>query len=385
MRTTEAWVLHAGDGKTDEAGELRLEAFSFPDPLPHEVLIAPLFGSWEANMSHAIARRPVDIARQRKEDRVVLGNAGVVRVLEVGSAVRNVRPGDVCAFFGTGVYDAHGYMELAHAYDAPGTVGVLAKETKVDARNMLPLPRDSKYSLEQWAAFSLRYMTAWSNWRVALGAFRLQLSEADVPRPTVWAWGGGTALAQLDLAHRAGCDATLVTATDAHAEEARRRGIAVVDRRAFPNLAFDPERYAADATFRSDYQDSERRFLAEVKQRTGGAGVSIFIDYVGTAVVRATLKALGRQGVLTTAGWKTGMDTPLVRAIECIKRHTHVYTHYARLEEAPHAIAFAEKDGWIPTPSAKFAWHDVPRLANEYSRGAVGYFPVFAVNGAPSS
>src|SRR5690606_25381521 len=56
----------------------------------------------------------------------------------------------------------------------------------------------------------------------------------------------------------------------------------------------------------------------------------------------------GRQGVLATAGWRRGMKTTLLRAIECINHHVYVHTHGARLDEGLEAIAHAEATGWMP-------------------------------------
>jgi NADPH:quinone reductase-like Zn-dependent oxidoreductase len=381
MYNVEAWVLHAGDKSSPGPGELLREQISFSEITDEEALVEPLYGSWEGNMTHAIRRQPIDVCLQRKEPRVVLGNAGLVRVLRPGRAVTHLKEGDVCLFFGTGRYDAFGYMELAHAYDTPGSVGLLAKKTKIQAKNLFPIPKDTRFSLEQWAAFTIRYLTAWSNWRVALGALRLQLSEEDLPKPFVWGWGGGTTLAELDLAKRAGCAAVLITGSDARGREAEALGIETLDRRQFPELNFDEERYAADAAYRGAYQRSERAFLEVVEARTGGLGVSIFLDYIGTPVLRVSLKALGRQGVLATAGWKCGVREPLIRSMECIKRHSLIHTHYARWSEVPEAMRYAEAHGWMPAVRVVAPWDEVPALARDYDAGKIeSYFPLYLVN-----
>src|SRR2546423_15240506 len=96
MVTTEAWVLAKGPLSGDEPGQLQRESFSFPDITEHEVLAEPIYGCWEANMTHALERQPVDICRHRSEEKVVLGNAGVVRILQTGAAVTTVVGGDLC-------------------------------------------------------------------------------------------------------------------------------------------------------------------------------------------------------------------------------------------------------------------------------------------------
>jgi NADPH:quinone reductase-like Zn-dependent oxidoreductase len=383
MITTEAWVLRRGSGGKGSAldtDDFRREPFSFPDLEDDELLVEPLFGGWEGNMSHALARRPVDVCRQRGEEKVVLGNSGVLRVLQAGAAVRGIEEGEVGMLFGAGQMDALGYMTLAFAYDAPGTVGLLAKRTKIHARSFVPLPA-SPYSHEQWAGSSLKYTTAWSNWKVAHGAYRLQVSEAEDAAPHVWAWSGGTAFAELDLARRRGCRVAMLSGSDARLEVLREAGIPGIDRRRFPDLELDEQRYAADPAYKQRYQASEAALLAEVRERTQGRGAAIFVDYVGGPLARATQKAIGREGVLTTAGWMLGMHTPLNRAIECIHRHIHVHTHYARRSEMIEAMDCSVRTGWMPAVTEVHDWDDVPLLARAAAAGATrSFFPVYRVN-----
>src|SRR6185436_4621492 len=122
----------------------------FSDPGPEEALVSPLFGCMEGNMGHAVDRRPIDLCLARGEARVVVGNAGV-----------------------------------------------LAKQTRMHQKQLIPIPQKTAYPLEQWAAFSLRYVTAWSNWELAYGTLRLLPNDTALPHPEVWGWGGGVSLGEL--------------------------------------------------------------------------------------------------------------------------------------------------------------------------------------------
>jgi NADPH:quinone reductase-like Zn-dependent oxidoreductase len=384
MFTTEAWVIRKGstNGHGPRPAELRNEAFSFPDISSEEVLVEPIYGCWEGNMAHALTRSPVDICDQRKEEKVVIGNAGVVRVLKIGDRVQSLHEGDLCLVFCNGVWDDAGYPKKIFAYDAPGTTGLLAKQTKLHERQLIPIPANTQYSLAQWAAFSLRYITAWANWKVAYGCLQVHQTNGNNAPPIVWGWGGGVAFAETTLAKLAGCDATLISSSDYRLSLIKDAGINAVDRRNFSNLNFDDEKYKADPAFRSAYQEAEEAFLETVKKSTGGRGVSIFIDYIGLPVIRATLKALGRPGVITTAGWKQGMNLSTLRAIECMNWHVHVHTHYARYAEGQQAVAFAEQNGWMPPVNdQQYSWDDIPQLANDYASGKCNtYFPLFQIN-----
>jgi NADPH:quinone reductase-like Zn-dependent oxidoreductase len=384
---TEAWVLYQGEAnggaRPASPAEFRRETFTFPGLTETEVLVEPVYGSWEGNMGHAIDRKPVDVCRQRGEEKVVLGNSGVVRVVEAGSAVTAVKVGDLCIIFGNTVFGRFGHMKKAFAYDAPNTVGILAKRTKMPQHILMPIPENTRYSLKQWAAFPIRYITAWANWKAAHNCFRSLLPEEECATPFVWGWGGGTTMAELSLAKFYGCRPSMISGNPDKLGMIEGLGIEAIDRRQFIDLNFDEKKYQADPEYKQRYDEAEKIFLNLVNEKTGGAGVSIFVDYIGLPVSRPTLKALSSPGVITTAGWKFGMKISTLRAVECINWHVHVHTHYARFAEGLEAINFAEEKGWMPEVDGHvYGWDDIPRLAEDYQRGRIDtYFPLYEVNG----
>lgn len=360
--TTPAWVLRRGDA-AGEIGPLRLETVELPALGPHEVLVEPLYGSWEGNMDHAVRRSPIDVCELRGEDRVVLGNAGVVRVLEIGSAITSIAADECGIVFCNGVADTYGYPITIFGYDTPGSIGVLASRTILHETQIIPIPSSSPLSLEQWAAFSLRYITAWANWRVAWGCFRVQMPDVDPENVHVWAWGGGVSLAELGLARAAGCQVAMMASRPERLADLKALGIDAIDR----------------STFRADHLEED--FLATVRERTGGQGVSILIDNIG-AHPTANFRALARQGVIATSGWKNRTVFPVSRAAECQSRHLHIFTHYARYDEGRAAVEYAVESGWgPPAPSQIYDWAEIPRLASDYAAGRIAsYFPIFRVN-----
>src|SRR5262245_8565313 len=98
------------------AGHLRRGRHSFAAPGEGEALVEPLFGSWEANIEHALSRSPIDVCRLRDEEAVVLGNLGVVRVLDPGSS-RSLAEGEVCMVMPFARRDRYGYAQLIYGYD----------------------------------------------------------------------------------------------------------------------------------------------------------------------------------------------------------------------------------------------------------------------------
>jgi NADPH:quinone reductase-like Zn-dependent oxidoreductase len=381
--SAEAWVLHAAPEGVVERAQLVRETFEFPDLADDEVLGEPLYGSWEGNMGHALERKPIDIARMRGEKKVIIGNGGVIRVLETGPNVKNVEVGQLAMLFAASILDPFGYPKKISGFDAPGTYGVLAKRTVIKDRSLIAIPEDTKFSLPQWAVFSGRYITAWSNFALAHGTLRLLLDDEELPNPHVWAWGGGTSLAELELAIHHGCKTTMLSADDTRLAQIARSGIAALDRRKIGNLTFDERKFTTDLAYRRAYLQAEGAFLKEVQARTDGQGVHIFVDHIGSAVFRATVKALARQGVLATAGWKEGQVISFLRAAECIERHQHVHTHYARYSEGLAAVEFANRRGWMPNVDGGriYRFDEIPELAESFLRGEHDLFPLFSIAG----
>ena len=387
MISTEAWVLYRHpeheERPTNVDDVLRRETFTFPEPDEDEVLVEPLYGSFEANMDHALIRDPVDVCRQRGEERIVIGNLGVVRVLQPGSSSRSsLREGDVCIVMPFGKRDRHGYAELVYAYDMPATVGLLTRRTKIQADNLLPVPDNSAYSLTQWAAYA-RYFTAWDNWKVAFRCWKAQLDEVKPEDHLVFGWGGGVTVAELELARRAGFRVAMTASSDERLAYLQARGIQPVDRRLFPDLTTRGPGDEVDAVAENRYRASEREFLEALSDLSDGAGVAIFVDNIGAPVHKATLKAMAREGVLTSAGWKGGMNLLNRRAAECIKRHLHVHTHVWRFEDSPLIRDYQEETGWIAEidPAAIYDFDEIPALAQDYRVGKLDtYFPIYQVN-----
>jgi NADPH:quinone reductase-like Zn-dependent oxidoreductase len=162
----------------------------------------------------------------------------------------------------------------------------------------------------------------------------------------------------------------------------RKMGIHPIDRRDFMDLNFDEKKYTSDREYKKRYLRAEKTFLEKIKEINGGDGVAIFIDNVGGPVYRATLKALGQQGVIATCGWKNGMAINHNRAVECMSRHIHVHTHGGKYSEGLTGLLFGEETGWVPPVDGDiYGWDDVPELARLYSERKISsYFPIFKIN-----
>lgn len=346
-------------------------------------MVEPILGSWEANIDHALARWPIDVCSTRGEDTAILGNLGVVRVLDVNPDAHGspVQVGDLCLLMPFGKLDRHGYAELVHGYDCPNTLGLLAKRSKMSTRLLLPIPTDTQYSLAQWATYG-RYFTAWDNWNRALGCWRTQVPD-DVPADhLVFGWGGGVSLAQLTLAKRDGFRVAMTAGSDERLEFLERQGIVAIDRRRFPHLEVT-QRRGADPESPLRHKESMDEFLRVIHGLSDGYGVSIFVDNIGEPLYKATVNGLARAGVITTCGWKAGMRISHLRGAACISRHIHVNTHVWRLSDSAAIRDFQESTGWMAPEESTvvYDFEQVPQLARDYASGRIrSYFPLYAVN-----
>lgn len=378
---TEAWLLAAAPAPA----ELRLQSYHFGYDPEREVLFEPLLGCWEANMDHALQRQPVDVCALRQEDPVVLGNGGVVRILEPGPR-KDLQPGQCCLLLSFGLIDHPlGFPRAAHAYDAPGTVGLLAKRSKALPHQLLALPAElcqDEASLASWAAWALRYVTAWGNWEIAHGTYQLLQPppQADTAThttnpPWVLAWGGGVAFAELQLARAAGYRVAMFTSRPWRQAYLEAHGIKALLR--------PPGAHSETQAGKSGQREAEAAMLQALQTVLGPQGAAIVIDLIGTPVLRLSLKALGCPGVLTTAGWKDGMQLQYQRALACMSWQSFVHTHYARPDQAAAAFAYAREHAWYPVIDPQrdiWDWSAVPSLASAYRQGLDTYFPLYRVN-----
>ncbi len=379
---TEAWVLRCGERGSDLPGILEKTLYPLPPMTDHDVLAEPIYGAWEGNMTHCLERKPVDVCRIRRENEVVLGNAGVVRILKAGAAVTTCREGDFCILAPIGSADRYGHMIKVHGYDAPNMMGLLAKQAVYHELNVIPIPRPTRHSYVRWAGWPVRYGTAWENWKLSYNVWKAQFDLEDFPPPYVCGWGGAVALAMAQLARHFGCPASLVASSDYRLDLLRHFGITPIDRRTFPCLAFDEKNFESDRAYRAKYLQAEKTFVEAVQEATDGNGVSIFVDNIGGPVFRATLRTLGRLGIVTTSGWKQGKKLTYDRTAATVGRHIFLHVHGCRRIEGVRGVEFAEEHGWLPPAGAEvYAWDDIPQLAADYASGKIqSYTPVFEVN-----
>ncbi len=151
--------------------------------------------------------------------------------------------------------------------------GCYAEYLRVPTRNLMPLPAGLSYV--DAAAVTLATLTAW---HMLVGRARIQPGEWVL----VMAAGSGVGTGALQIAKMAGAYVIAAAGSDEKLRKARELG--------------------ADYTVNYSTQD----LLKEVMGITGGRGVDIVVEHVGTAMWEQCVQCLARLGRIVTVGGTTG-------------------------------------------------------------------------------
>lgn len=188
----------------------------------------------------------------------ILGSEGAGVVLEVGSAVPDLKPGDRVAY--------------------AGPVGAYAEERLVAAHRLVPLPSDLDDRVA--AAAMLKGMTAQYLLR---RTHRVEAGETILLHSAA----GGVGLIAAQWAKSLGARVIGTVSTDAKATLAREAG--------------------CDHVIVTSRED----FVARVREITGGAGVSVVYDAVGKDTFDGSLDCLAPLGLMVSFGNASGAVPPV--------------------------------------------------------------------------
>jgi NADPH:quinone reductase-like Zn-dependent oxidoreductase len=210
----------------------------------------------------------------------ILGNDMAGQIAEVGEGVEGWSEGDrvvVSPGLGCGVCDycLTGYDSACPDYKMIGYTlqGGWCEYQVVDARRLIAV--NDRWSMVEWASAPLVSVTAWHMLFARAG---LKCGE-DV---LVHAAGSGVGVAALQMAKSAGAGVIATAGTDEKCRKALKLG----------------------ADHAINY--SKQKFAEEVLSITGGRGVDVIIDHIGSETFQDNLKALAKTGRLVTCGATSG-------------------------------------------------------------------------------
>lgn len=263
--------IHAHGG----VDQLRLDDLETPRPGPRQVLVE--IQAAALNHLDLFVRNGIPGVKLP----IVMGSDGAGVVREIGSEVTQFAVGDrVLAQPGYGcgvcVDCLSGKENYCAKYGIVGEHhnGVQAQYVALDEDKVVHHP--SNISFEEAAAIPLVYMTAWEMLINKCG-----LRPTDTVLVVAASSGVGGAAVQIACAHGARVIATVGTSKLA---KASKLGAEVV-----------VDHYKQDVA-------------KEVKKLTGGRGVDIVVDHVGSATWQASMRSLAKGGKLVTCGATTGFE-----------------------------------------------------------------------------
>ncbi|MDH4066524.1 MAG: zinc-binding dehydrogenase [Acidobacteriota bacterium] len=255
---------------------LRYEDAPVPEPRPGEVLVRV----------RAVSLNHLDLWQRRGLERVRIpfphisgaDVSGVVEAVPDGSLAAGQRvmlqPGLSC---GRCARCLEGRDNECPRYDVLGyhSDGGYAEFVRVPVQNVVPIP--DAIGFVEAAAFPLTFLTAW---HMLLTRARLEAGE-DV---LVIGAGSGVGQAATQIARLHGARVIATAGTDDKLARARALGASEVVNHTSEDIA------------------------TAVRRLTGGRGVDVVIEHVGTATWDSSVRSLSRGGRLVTCGATTGHD-----------------------------------------------------------------------------
>ena len=205
---------------------------------------------------------------------------GAGEVVEVGSGVTDVKPGDRVAanFFPNWITGAANAGQLRAALGGAFAPGMLAEYVALPAHSLVQIP--DAMTFEDAATLPCAGVTAW----VALfDTFNLKPGQTVVVQGT-----GGVSIFALQLAKMAGAHVIVTSSSDAKLARAKTLG--------------------ADAAI--NYA-THKDWDAEVKRLTGKLGADIIVEVGGTGTIEKSLSAVAIGGGIAVIGILSGVESQI--------------------------------------------------------------------------
>jgi len=347
----------------DVSRVIELDKVELREMGPTDVHMRILAASAEHNVDHAALADTVNIAEARG-GRVYPGNSAVGEVLEVGSQVSGLKPGDVVITHCNGAPDAFGFPLRIWAYDQPESIGWYAEEAVVGEWQLLPAPLDCGLSLWEIAALPLRAPTAYHMWRRALGIFRIKVPRERLATLNVLGFGGGVSELFLMLAKAEGHNAFFCSGSPERRAALEKLGIVGIDQKAY-------NRFASKADVDG--------FRKHVRQVTNGEDAHIVCDMLRGPVFGAGLAVAAREGVNVSAGWQLSQVVEYNSTLMSVKQVTIDHTHY---ETVIGCAAATELYGKVFKPTVHreiYAFSELPRAFQEMHENTQTGIPIIRI------
>ena len=267
---------------------------------------------------------------------------------EVGSAVRNVQPGDEvvvspCVSCGYCRHCIGGEPMFCSQFKEWGFQtgpldGAEAEYVKISARNVVAKPKDLPF--EEAASMPLVLGTAW----------RMLVTRAKIkPGDFVLIWGGagGLGCMAVQICNLFHARAIGVVGSDEKAEALEELGAPYIINRKTENV------------------------LREIRKITKRKGVDIVFEHVGETTWQTSINALRWAGTLVVCGATTGFKAVTDLRFLWNKQQNYLGSHSATTAEVLEAIRFVETGQIRPVIKEVMPLKDIVRGLNMLESGDV--------------
>ncbi|HUW65154.1 MAG TPA: alcohol dehydrogenase catalytic domain-containing protein, partial [Spirochaetia bacterium] len=276
---------------------------------------------------------------------LVMGHEPAGTVARVGSAVKDLEPGDrVCVHFyvtcGRCAWCRGGRESIC-----PNLVGQLGFHLDGGFAEYLTVPADNCLKVPAEVSFSGAAILGDA---VATGYHAVQRAGVKPGQLVLVMGAGGVGLHLVQMAKVAGACVAVVDVDEARLDLARRLG--------------------ADHAVRFEAQD----YLAQVGKLAGGEPVSAVFETVGLPeTLAANVRLLGRGGKLMVIGYKPGHVFPL-DPLDCVNREIEVRGVRASCKEELRAtIKLVAAGNVVPVITREFALPEVNAALAELKAGRI--------------
>jgi crotonyl-CoA carboxylase/reductase len=367
-----AWVHRRGrSGSPREVFE-RAE-LPVPEPGRGEVLVQVMAAGVNYNAVWAAKGHPRPVHDLHGEALHVPGSDASGVVWRVGPGVTRWKPGDevivhcnvhcgVCAAC-TGFGAAACEDQRLWGYETPH--GSYAQFARVQAQQLLRKPK--AFTWEAAASYGLVCFTAY---RMLVDRARVRPNDAVL----VWGAGGGLGVFAVQITKLLGATAIGVVASDARAALARSMGCDhIVDRRAFPELPYEPGESAERQRLR---HDATRAFAEAVRAGCGGKkGPDVVFEHVGRETFPASVYVGNRFSRIVLCGATTGYDLHFDARHLWSRQKSIVGSHFANAEQCQRANDLVHQGRIKAVLSETFPFDGMPdaheRMRENLHRGTM--------------
>ncbi len=269
------------------------------------------------------------------------------KVERVGKKVKGIKkgqrvvvsPGISC---GKCEFCKRGYDSLCAGYKMMGLQldGGYAEYVKAKAHAILPV--SSRWSLAEWSAIPLVFVTAW---HMLVTRARLKKGETVL----VHAAGSGVGSAAIQIAKWLGATVITTASSLQKLDKARKLG----------------------ADFGIQYKEHD--FLEEVHRITKGRGVDVVFEHIGPETWAKSLRSLCRGGRVVTCGATSGREVNLDLRFLFVKQISVLGSYMGGIKELREVFKLVEKGKLKPVVDSTFPLKDARRAQEKMlKRGQFG-------------